>query len=79
MKKTYVQIVDTLTGISQTGMIEEPVIKGQEIQNALKHFGIVYGEVTWNSNFINIDVANNPRLLTGYVEGGNKVVNVIEL
>jgi len=79
MKKIYVQVVDTLSGISQTGMIEEPVSKGWEIQNALKHFGIVYGEITWNSDFINEDVANHPRLLTGCVEGGNKVVNVIAL
>ena len=79
MKKVYVLIVDTITGISQSGMIEEPVIKGQEIQNALKHFGIVYGEITWNSDFINEDVVNHPRLLTGYVDGTNKVVNVITL
>ena len=79
MKKVYVQIVDTLTGISQTGMIEEPVKENLEIENAIKHFGVIYGEVTWNSNFINNDVANNPRLLTGYVEGVNKIVNVIAL
>lgn len=79
MKKVYIQIVNTLNDISQTGMIEEPVVKGQEIQNALKHFGVIYGEVIWNSNFVNSDVANNPRLLTGYIEGGNKVINVIEL
>jgi hypothetical protein len=77
--KVYVQIVDTKSGISQHGMIEEPVIKGQEIQNALKHFGIVYGEIIWNSNFINADVANEPRLLTGYVDGANKVVHVIAI
>lgn len=77
--KVFVQIVNTLNGISETGMIEEPVVKGQEIQNALKHFGIVYGEITWNSDFISEDVANHPRLLTGYVDGTNKVVNVIIL
>ena len=77
--KVFVQIVNTLNGISQTGMIEEPVVKGQEIQNALKHFGVIYGEIIWNSNFVNADVANNPRLLTGYIEGGNKVINVITL
>ena len=79
MKKIYVQIVNTLNGISQTGMIEEPVKEGHEIENAIKHFGVIYGEVTWNSNFVNVDVVNNPRLLAGYVEGANKVVNVIEL
>lgn len=79
MKKVYVQIVDTLTGISQTGMIEEPVKESLEIENAIKHFGVIYGEVSWNSNFVNIDVINNPRLLTGYVEGAHKVLNVIIL
>ena len=79
MKKVYVLIVDTLTGISQTGMIEEPVKENLEIENAIKHFGVIYGEVTWNSIFINSSIANNPRLLTGYVEGGNKVVNVVVL
>ena len=79
MRKVYVLIVDTLTGISQTGMIEEPVIKGQEIENAIRHFGVIYGEVTWNSDFINEDVANYPRLLTGCVDGANKVINVIVL
>jgi hypothetical protein len=79
MKKVYVQVVDTLTGISQTGMIEEPAKENFEIDNAIKHFGVIYGEVSWNSNFINIDVANNPRLLTGYVEEANKIINVIVL
>ena len=77
--RVFVQIVNTLNGISQTGMIEEPVIKGQEIENAIKHFGVIYGEVTWNSNFINEDVGNHPRLLTGYIEGANKVINIIAL
>lgn len=77
--KVYVQIVDSLTGISQNGMIEEPVKENFEVENAIKHFGIVYGEVTWNSNFIHNNVANNPRLLTGYVEGANKIVNVVVL
>ena len=77
--KVFVQIVNTLNGSSQTGMIEEPVVKGQEIENAIKHFGVIYGEVIWNSDFINEDVANHPRLLTGYVEGANKVINIITL
>ena len=79
MRKVYVLIVDTLTGISQNGMIEEPVKENLEIDNALKHFGVIYGEVIWNNDFINVDVANNPKLLTGYVEGANKVINVIVL
>lgn len=77
--RVFVQIINTLNGISQTGMIEEPVVKGQEIQNALKHFGVVYGEIVWNSNFVNNDVANSPGLLTGYVDGANKIINVITI
>ena len=79
MKKVYVQIVNTLTGISQNGMIEEPVKENLEVENALKHFGVIYGEVTWNSNFTNVNIANNPRLLSGYVEGTGKIVNVVVL
>lgn len=38
--KVYVQIVDCRTGIYQCGMIDEPVMEGKEIENALAHFGI---------------------------------------
>ena len=79
MYRVYVQVVDSLTGISQNGMIEEPVKENLEVENAIKHFGVIYGEVTWNSSFINSSIANNPRLLTGYVEGANKIVNVVVL
>ena len=49
--KIYVQVVDTKTGIYQTGMVDEPVIKGSEIDNALRHFGVLYGEVEWVSKY----------------------------
>ena len=75
--KVYVQVVDTLTGISQNGMIEEPVVSGQEVQNAIKHFGIINNEIIWNYDFININLINNPRVLTGYVDGTSKIVNVV--
>lgn len=39
MSRVYVQIVDTKTGIYQTGMIDEPVKEEHQILNALKHFG----------------------------------------
>ena len=79
MKKVYVQVVDSLTGISQNGTIEEPVKENHEIENALKHFGVIYGEVTWNINFTNVNIVNSPRLLLGYVEGTGKIINVVEL
>ena len=65
MKRVYVQVVDTKTGICQNGSIEEPVIEGQEIANALKHFGVSYKNVEWE----------NPNY--GKVTGTYKVVSVI--
>ena len=47
--KVFIQIVDTRTGIHQSGMIDEHVIADQEIPNALSHFGVVYGTITWIS------------------------------
>lgn len=65
--KVFVQIVDTRTAVYQTGMIDEPVAKGVEVDNALLHFGVRYNEVIWeNDNF-------------GKVEGTSKVVSIIKL
>lgn len=36
--KVFVQIVDSKSGISQHGMIDEPVQKGFEVLNAVNHF-----------------------------------------
>lgn len=36
--KVYIQTVDTLTGIHQSGLINEPVQTGKEVENALLHF-----------------------------------------
>lgn len=68
--KIYVQVVDTKTGIYQTGMVDEPVIKGSEIDNALRHFGVLYGEVEWVSKY-------NNKFLNGIVTGTTKVVSII--
>ena len=45
--RVYVQVIDTFSGIYQTGMIEEKVQEGHEIENALLHFGAKYGEINW--------------------------------
>lgn len=71
MKAVYVQIIDTKSGIYQSGRIEEPVIKGQEIDNALKHFGIISGEVNWLYTFNNIY-----SLKVGEVVGTSKIVHI---
>lgn len=75
--KVYVQIIDTKTGIYQHGMIEEPVVKDSEIPNALKHFGVIYGEVEWYNDMVDGDL--NIHLLSGNVINTTKVVNVIAI
>ena len=68
--KVYIQIVDTRTGIYQCGMIEEPVKRGFEIQNALIHFGI-------DNSSVNLVKHPNTDTYSGLVEGTTKVVSVI--
>ena len=70
MKKVAVMIVDTKTGVSQFGVIEEPVQEGFEIENALRHFGVDRGHVIFESE-------NNGKISTGYVEETTKVVSVV--
>ena len=71
--KVFVQVIDTRTGVYQTGMIEENVIKGKEIENALLHFGV--SNVKWKP-FNQIENANN---YFGEVTNTTKVVSVITL
>jgi hypothetical protein len=69
--KVFLQIVDIRSGISQHGMIEEPIIKGMEVKNALKHFGILEQEIKWDFE------TNNAKL--GRVPDTTKVVSVITI
>jgi len=71
--KVFITVVDILTGISQNGMIEEQVSKGLEINNALKHFGLDYGYVTWLSN---VKVSNS-TIKTGLVDETSKIISII--
>jgi hypothetical protein len=73
--KIYIQIVDTNTGIYQTGMIEEPVMHGKEIENALMHFGVSYAHIKWHSKNQLLNIGNN----FGEVEGTSKVVSIVTL
>ena len=75
--KVFVQVVDTNSGISQYGMIEELVKKGFEVANALGHFGVNINSVEWNSDFVHGDIKNTPRLMTGRVSGTSKVVSIV--
>lgn len=75
--KLFVQVVDTLTGISQNGMIEEPVKNGFEIQNALKHFGISEQDVEWLCPEEGFSEDINGDILSGRVEGTYKLLSII--
>lgn len=73
--KVYIQVIDTTTGVYQTGMINEPVIDGKEIENALLHFGVSYAHIEWHSKNNIANVGNS----FGEVEGTSKVVTVVTL
>lgn len=70
MKKVFIQIIDTINDISQYGKIEEPVVKGKEIDNALAHFGVSYGNVNW---------LYKDKVWYGEIEGTSKIVTVVTI
>ena len=69
MKKVAITIVDTKTGISQFGVIEEPVKEGYEVDNALRHFGVKRECVNLNHY--------NEEISVGYIEDTTKVVTIV--
>ena len=71
--KVYVQIVDTKTGIFQSGMIEESTKSGFEIQNALAHFGVLPSEINWTFD----KEYTNSFVRCGEVPNTTKVVNIV--
>ena len=71
--KVFVQVIDTRTGVYQTGMIEENVIKGKEIENALLHFGV--SNIKWKP----VNQIENANNYFGEVTNTTKVVSVITL
>ena len=71
--KVFVGIVDRQTGISQYGMIDEPIQKGFEIANALGHFGVNISDVEWTIS----DITDNYKSKFGIVKETTKMVSVI--
>lgn len=69
--KIYIQIVDTNTGIYQTGMIDEPIQKGFEIANAIGHFGVNFNTVNWNKE--------SDLYMFGKIINTSKIISVITL
>lgn len=68
--KVFVEVIDTISAIYQFGMIEEPVVKGKEIDNALAHFGVSYGSVNW---------LYKDKVKYGEIEGTSKIVTVVTI
>ena len=69
--KVYIQVVDTLTGIHQSGLINEPVQAGKEVENALLHF--TAAEVEWLTQGSN----ENLSYKVGRVKNTSKYVQII--
>lgn len=68
--KVFVQIVDTQLGISQTGMIEEPIQKGLEIINAINHFiKVNNADIEWEYS--------TPTFRCGRVRETTKVISIV--
>lgn len=68
--KVFVQIVDTKSGIFQTGMIEEPVQKGMEVLNAINHFiKVNNSDIEWEYS--------TPTFRCGRVKETTKVISII--
>lgn len=69
--RVFVEVIDTRSGISQNGMIEESVQKGFDIANALGHFGVNITTVDWD--------VNNECHKYGKIRDTTKVVSVITI
>lgn len=67
--RVYLQVIDKITGIYQTGMINEPVVKGKEVENALKHFGVSYGTIEWEHQ--------SETFKYGKIEGTSKIISIV--
>ena len=70
--KVHVVIIDKKAGVYQQGMVDEPVVKGKEIENALKHFGAFYGEINWIFD-------QNNQIKYGEIIGTTKIVSIITI
>ena len=74
--KVTVQVINTTTSFISSGVIEEPVKKGHEIDNALKHFGVSYAEIKWDEN-LKKSSYDNATIMVGNIPGTSKIITVI--
>lgn len=67
--KVFVQIIDKKSGSCQSISIDEPVQKGFEVINAIKHLGPDLSDIDWD--------INNEEYKFGRVKETTKVVTVV--
>lgn len=70
--KVYIQVIDRNTGIYQCGCFDEPYVGKHQLDNALAHFGVLYGNVKWG-------VSYDENVYYGNVEGTSKTVLIYTL
>lgn len=73
--KVYIQVINVKDGVYQQGMIDEPIKKGLEIANALRHFGIDANTVEWTST----DATEDYESKFGAIRETTKIVTVTSL
>jgi hypothetical protein len=81
MRRIYLQVVDTATEVSQNGTVEENIEDNDilKVQDALQRFGIHYHNVSWCEKFTLGNLTSSPTIMTGFVDGTNKIVNIIAI
>ena len=81
MRRIYLQVVDTATEVSQNGTVEENIEDNDilKVQDSLQRFGIHYHNVSWCEKFTLGNLISSPTIMTGFVDGTNKIVNIIAI
>lgn len=69
--KVTVMIVDTISGIYQSGQIDEPVKDDNAVANALAHFGVSFGSIVWDHKTETMGI--------GTVTGTTKAVSYVRI
>lgn len=73
--KTFVQIVDTSNGNYQHALIDEPIIDGYEVINAIAHL-VGHIKIDWYFDLKLESLKNKPCTMTGIISETNKIVTV---
>ena len=67
--RVFVQIIDKKSGSYQSITIDEPVQKGFEVMNAIKHLGPTKADIEWD--------INNEEYKFGRIKETTKVITAV--